>query len=460
MTFGFRYKGAHLAAGFLLIAAVPAPARPVLLISIDGLGPNYVLDADRLGMKLPNLRRLVTEGSYAEGVRGVVPTLTCPSHATIVTGVLPSRHGITGNDPLKTDGFSSALCTFAGDIKADTLWDAAARAGIASASVGWLNTAGSPSIKYNLPQVEPYESDISVKFQEAMAQPPGLLRELEGELGSYYQDSSEAGSEIRLRFATEILRRYRPGFMLFHIVAVDHAAHGHGPWSDEARRAAEHEDAMVGRLIETALANDPDTVVVVVSDHGQLPVTHAFNINIPFVEAGLIAIEPPRPGQSVRVTDWTVRKWGDAILLKDPSDVATRARVSTLLHRLAADPANGIDRIVEGSEVEKLGGYPGAAFVIAMRPGMVLGGDYLGDRLVTFPAVRGTHGYLPEIAGMNAAFFVKGKGIERGRDLGMVDMRRIAPTVAAIMGVRLKDATEAPLPIFGTAGNGAEKPGS
>jgi len=433
------------------LAATQASAASVLLISIDALSPDYVTKADSLGLKVPNLRRFLTEGSYAQGVRGVVPTITCPSHATLVTGVTPAKHGIYGNDPLKTDGYSAALCTFASDVKADALYDAAARAGIETGSVGWLNTAGATTVKYNLPHVEPYESEITVKYQEAMATPPGLLTGLEAELGGYYQDGTEAGSEIRTRFAKAIISRYKPGFMMFHIIAVDHAAHAHGPWSDEAKKAVEHEDAMIGQVIETALANDPDTIVAVTSDHGQAPITRAFNLRVPFVEAGLIELEPLVPGRQVKVRDAKVQVGGGAsaaIRLKDPSDAATRAKVSQLLHALAADPQNGIDRIVEGADVEKLGGYAGASFVVGMKPGTVVGGDYFGSKLVDLPSVAGTHGYLPEQSIMNASFFIRGKGIEAGRNLGVVDMRRIAPTLAQALGVKLKDADQPSLPVF------------
>lgn len=438
-----------IVAGALMgVPLAQAQAAPVLLVSIDAMGPDYVFKADELGLKIPNLRRYLQEGSYARGVRGVVPTVTCPSHATIVTGVSPSRHGITGNDPLQTDGFSSILCTFASDVRADALYDAAARAGIETGSVGWPNTAGSPNIRYNLPYTDPYNSEIAVKFQEAMATPDGLLTELQAKLGSYVQGSNEAGSRTRLRFATEILKRHRPGLMMFHVVALDSAAHANGPWSDEAKRAIENEDAMLGAITATALANDPDTVIAVVSDHGQMPITRALNINIPLIEAGLIEIEPPQPGRAVKVTRWTAKKWGDAILLEDPADAAAHARTRDVLHRLAGDPANGIDRILEGEEVAKLGGYPGASFVIAMKPGTVLRGDYVGDRIVTFPKTRGTHGYLPEVSGMNASLFIKGEGIKAGHDLGIVDMRQIAPTLAQALGVTLKDADQPALPVF------------
>jgi predicted AlkP superfamily pyrophosphatase or phosphodiesterase len=50
------------------------------MISVDGLSPEYVLKADAHGLKVPTLRRFLTEGAYAEGVIGVVPTVTYPCH--------------------------------------------------------------------------------------------------------------------------------------------------------------------------------------------------------------------------------------------------------------------------------------------------------------------------------------------------------------------------------------------
>jgi predicted AlkP superfamily pyrophosphatase or phosphodiesterase len=70
---------------------------PVVMISIDGLKPDYVLHADKHGLRIPHLRRFLKEGAFAGGVKGVVPTVTYPSHTTLVTGVSPSRHGISAN---------------------------------------------------------------------------------------------------------------------------------------------------------------------------------------------------------------------------------------------------------------------------------------------------------------------------------------------------------------------------
>src|SRR5262245_18728053 len=74
-----------------------AAAPPVLVISVDGLHPAYVTDADRHGLMIPTLRRLMQQGAYARGVVGVVPTVTYPSHTTLMTRLTPREHGIISN---------------------------------------------------------------------------------------------------------------------------------------------------------------------------------------------------------------------------------------------------------------------------------------------------------------------------------------------------------------------------
>src|ERR1700753_3649615 len=80
-----------------------AMAASVLMVSIDGLPPGDVVEARKRGHKSPTLRGLMAAGSYATGVRNVLPTVTYPNHTTLITGVWPARHGIAANevfDPL------------------------------------------------------------------------------------------------------------------------------------------------------------------------------------------------------------------------------------------------------------------------------------------------------------------------------------------------------------------------
>src|SRR4030095_12402362 len=72
-------------------------AQPLLVVSVDGLDNRYLRDRDQMGVKIPHIRRLIKEGQWSEGVIGVVPTITWPSHTTIITGVEPRVHGILSN---------------------------------------------------------------------------------------------------------------------------------------------------------------------------------------------------------------------------------------------------------------------------------------------------------------------------------------------------------------------------
>jgi hypothetical protein len=48
---------------------------------------------------------------------------------------------------------------------------------------------------------------------------------------------------------------------------------------------------------------------------------------------------------------------------------------------------------------------------------------------------------------MHASFFAMGDDVARGRDLGIIDMRQVAPTVAGLLGVSLPSAKQPKLNI-------------
>src|ERR1700728_246483 len=120
------------------VFAQTAPDRALLVISIDGMRPDYVSAADRHGLKIPNLRRILATGAHASGVRGVLPTVTYPRHTTLMTGVWLAKHGIYANttfDPLGKN--LSGWDWYSEDVRVPTLWEAATQAGVVGGSV-WL----------------------------------------------------------------------------------------------------------------------------------------------------------------------------------------------------------------------------------------------------------------------------------------------------------------------------------
>src|SRR5690554_6735296 len=124
--------------------------RHVILVSIDGLAA-YHLDNEDL--YLPNLRALIENGVWTEGSQTVFPSVTHPSHATLVTGVSPRKHGVIGNQMTNRHSRAShhpTIKTRKEAIHAGTLFDAAHKAGITTASFCWPETRQDPSIDFNI----------------------------------------------------------------------------------------------------------------------------------------------------------------------------------------------------------------------------------------------------------------------------------------------------------------------
>jgi hypothetical protein len=160
---------------------------------------------------------------------------------------------------------------------------------------------------------------------------------------------------------------------------------------------------MVGTLEEAMRGETRNTALCIVSDHGFASIDHQLNISALFVKAGLIG------------KDWTAAPWGTGglvfVVLKDPRDTQVRGAVEKLLQQMAADPANGINHILDRTEA------------VDMKPGFSIGGAPDG------PAVReikpgGTHGYSPVHPEMLASFLIAGPGVDSGGLFGRVSYDR------------------------------------
>lgn len=424
---------------FAVCAAEEGPAA-VLLISVDGLKPEAVLQAAQHGLKVPNLIQLSRDGAYASGVRGVLPTVTYPSHTTLLTGVSPAKHGIVANttfDPLNKN--TQGWYWYAEDIKVPTLRDAAHAAGLTTASAYWPVSVGA-KIDYNLPQIWRSGLPDDLKLQRALST-PGLEPELVAALGRYPGGMEETvhADEVRTNFAIRLLETKRPAFMTVYLTGFDTEQHKSGPFSAASNAVLERLDALVGKLRASAEKTSPGRAYVcVVSDHGFASVQHDVNLYGAFRKEGLFVAD-----SSHKISDWKAMPWpaggAAAIMLADSKDEQTFKNVEALLTRLAADPSNGIDRVLSHEELMRGGGFPKAAFFVSFKLGYELGYDFEGP-LISAPANGGMHGYLPDNPEMRFSFYLVGPGVARGKTIGQIDMRAIAPTLAKILKVRLPDA--------------------
>jgi predicted AlkP superfamily pyrophosphatase or phosphodiesterase len=425
-------------------AANTALAASLLMISVDGLKPEYVLDADAHGLKIPFLRELMRSGAYARGVNGVWPTVTYPSHTTLLTGVSPAEHGIYNNlefDPKNT--YANAWYWYAQQIRVPTLWQAAHEAGLSTASIGWPVSVGAAAVDFLIPEywrvarltdVDPSDALLLA----AVSRPADLLQKMQARVGPYMRgnDPSPPGDEIKTRYALDILKTQKPRFMTIHLSSLDEQQHGHGPFSAEAIKDLEMIDGQLAQLFAAARANDPNAIAVVVSDHGFVRITHKVNLMLPFVRAGLVQAGG----------DWKAQPWSGAgmaaVMLHDPSDSQTQSQVRELLRSLQADPNNGIAEVLEHDAIAKRGAFPDAAFLVIMKLGFYALADATSPLLGEIQGTLGSHGFSPDYPEMRASFFISGPGIAHHRDLGLIDMRQIAPTLAQLLNLRLPAAVQ------------------
>jgi predicted AlkP superfamily pyrophosphatase or phosphodiesterase len=419
------------------VAAQSSASRHVVLISIDGLRPDYYIPSPTRRTTTPALDALRDAGSWAEGVVGQFPSLTYPSHTSIITGVRPATHGIVQNTKFDPNGaggwyFESSA------IKVPTLWDAARKAGLKTAAISWPVSVGAP-IDYLLPETNQTPSDSTWLDLMRKQSTPGLVDEVVERLGGFEPDANRDYVQ-RDRFSTAaaqvILEKYRPNLLLIHLVEADGAQHRYGPNSPEAIAAIGRIDASIGKIVEaikTAGIADRTTVIIT-GDHGFYRVHSAFQPNVVLREAGLLEVDA-----SGRVTSWQAIAHRSAIRLKDPNDEALAARVEALFRNLAETRYRGLFRVVDRKEIAERGGDPDALLFLEPSEGYTTAAGTNGEFLIANTR-HGDHGYVPDGQAMHTGLILSGAGIQQGIVIPLARQIDIAPTVARLLGFELPGA--------------------
>lgn len=447
----------------------PTIARPVtasaaekpraLVISIDGLDFRYLQNADQYGLRIPNLRRLMANGLTAP-VHGIFPSLTYPAHTTLVTGVQPDKHGIFGNSKIEPlDAISGDLDSFATSIQADTLWDAAHRAGLKVGLVSWPVATGAGD--YNAPEILHIGNTSlqNLALLKANATPRGLIEEIEAHNPRLYANVvKDEQDDMRTGFAEYIIEFKKPELMFVHLFDFDHWQHEKGPFTPTAFGSLEKLDADVGRMLAAGdrAGTLAQTTVFIVTDHGFLPTKWQINPGVALVKAGLITLtdeKTPDGGTRTVVKDWKIMPYltaaSCALILHDPSDKATLRRARAAMEQLSVEAVDGIPpasdprlTILTPAQINARHANPQAALMMEAQPGFLFGSDLTGPAVAESKQL-GQHGYFPER--YQASFIASGAAVTgRGRR-AQFEMVREAPTIASVLGIRLRDTRERPV---------------
>jgi predicted AlkP superfamily pyrophosphatase or phosphodiesterase len=420
-----------------------------VVISIDGLKPEVYTKP--VGPAVPTLRKLAAQGAFARGVVGVFPTVTYPSHTAMITGLPPAEHGIYNNRILDPEERSNAAWYwYARDITAPTLIGGARGRGLRVATVYWPVTVGA-DVDFLVPEFARSTHRESLTLLRALSKPSTLLDDVEAARGEPFP--YPLNDTARTDIAAWILRVHRPHLLLLHIFESDDAQHAHGPGSPEAAKAIEGADRNVARILAAIdeAGIRARTNVIVLSDHGFLPVGRQLQLNALFKHEKLL--ETDARG---RITKWEAyfhpSGGSGFVFLANPNDEALQKRVRSLLETTAGNPSNGIERVVLTDELRKIGADPRASFAVDMREGFYTGAAV--DSLVAASGSEGGHGFFPTRPDLHASLIMAGPDVPKAGDLGIVRMTQIGPTIARWFGVALSPKADTPLALTPAARRG------
>lgn len=407
-----------------------APCRLVVLCA-DGMQPGFYRRPNEFGVDLPNIRGLVEAGASADAVESVYPTTTYPAHATLVTGVPPRVHGIYSHlaslDPTES---RRPWCWFAAALRVPTLWDVARAAGRKTAAISWPVSAGA-SIHYNIPEIwNPAAPDPHRDLETAARHStPGLFAEVLKSLQPLLPKATP--DRLRGEAALYLWKHHRPDILLVHFVHYDQLAHLFGPLSSQALGALGQMDEEVGRIRE-ALAGSEGAVLVLLSDHGFVPVEKEAAPLVTLAEEGLFKRQKDGTFQLGRLG--AVHAGGSFAVywLEEPS-AAERKALGRAVERLRQ--TGSVEEVVDRDQLEALGADPDAELMLDAAPGYYFS-DRFEDRVVR-PTEKdhGTHGQLPSRPGLEASFVAVGPNIAAGKNLGRMALTQFAPTLAHELGL-------------------------
>jgi len=407
-----------------------------VIISVDGLWAGDLARLDSAGVRPPTLDSLRRAGALGAAI-GSYPSVTYPSHTTMISGVPPATHGIYSNvrphDPLDTAD-AGAWYWEASWRRAPTLIDLAHAAGMRVGAVAWPVTAGDTGITYNVPERWDLRPNGASQLEMVRRHgTPWLLDSLGVPATGELTDSIIAAA------AAGVIRRWDPDLLLVHLIDVDGAKHDHGPANDSVWVAIRRVDAQVEEILVALRATHPDrpTTVIVTSDHGFRGYSRILRPGVLLARAGLVRLD--RTG---RVTDWTAAVLGNggsmAMIARDPGDTALARRLRRLIPDSLIGPDRPIRAVFPPDTVAMLGGDPRAAWVIDMNEGYYTRPGYAG------PLVEerrgGGHGYDPRPVPMHAFFLITGPGIPTNASFGVINQMDIGPTAAKILGLELPGA--------------------
>ncbi|HSV05969.1 MAG TPA: ectonucleotide pyrophosphatase/phosphodiesterase [Candidatus Binatus sp.] len=243
-----------LLAQLLLTATAALGGSRVYIVLVDALDASFVSE-----QLTPHLWQLATapdaRGAFYPHAQAIMPSVTNPNHAAVMTGTYAEAHGIVGNllwnrtsgTPTRSEG---------ADLEVETLYTVVEKERPSLTTAGVFGKARLVSLFGNVPGRQ-HRPDV-------------LWGDPESEEEPIDPRAGFASDERTMNEALRVITERDPDLLFVALPDVDRTAHLFGPASNQARRAVLEADRQLGRLVDLTrrLGIWNHLVLMVTADHG------------------------------------------------------------------------------------------------------------------------------------------------------------------------------------------------
>ena len=328
----------------------------VILLGIDGLKPSQITE-----LRMPNLFRMVRQGTLFTNHHSVFPTVTRVNTVSMLTGCYPGRHGLVGNTMVLKDYDESLVVPalkpqiesvnkkIKSILLVPNIVDIVSNYGLEFAAVN----IGSNGNAYLHNQTL---CDSGIVIHPEFTIPNMLYPDIISRFGEWPEKSQY--DEVRLKYAMEIftshvLDELNPDIAMFWCNNPDSVQHYSPLGGESSNKALAIVDSQIGELqkyIERSGRNDLN--ILIVSDHGYSTIKGVVDIE-DFVKSKIV--EPIKCDEEILVAP----NGGSVLFYVNPFN---RNTLEILIDHLIVQPwcgnifASHKDGIIEGTiDVSKVG---------------------------------------------------------------------------------------------------------
>ncbi|WP_340160783.1 alkaline phosphatase family protein [uncultured Hoeflea sp.] len=426
----------------------------VVIAVFDGLRP------DRISQALtPNLHGFLAGGLWYREARSVFPSMTRVATTSFATGSHPSQHGIVNNaffhpaieggEPLDTSRAAhirSANAWHDGAfVEAEGLGCVLAAAGKRLAVVH-SGSAGSAWL-LNHRAREHGHWTFSINGRDHSDTPEAVDQAVErfGALPAGPSPKLDQATYATRVLTELVLPELQSDVSVIWYSEPDTSYHFHEIGSQQSAAATAHVDACFGRVLHAvrASAQADETMLIVMSDHGQIATTSAFDLVAALRARGFEAGHRDEAGTEVLVTPGATAgitlKSGDPVLLQSLGAALMEMPQTGMLFCRAGEDGEPVvdgtfDRALVGADHSRAPDiyWVGRSCEKADQHGLAGSGIYTTG--VNVPVGGGMHGGLNPYE-MNTLLAFAGAGIAAAHVNDHANLTDIVPTVLAALGL-------------------------